>query len=185
MLLSKIPVLDKGYVALISSSNTTKTLREIDQEFFAGTYPTSLEELGTLTVTMKCPLFVQLNLSKFNLRIINATGSSDSEIEAYYPNASEIGSKERSVSEDIADDISRTTAALLINPKAYQADGANKFISQLITPINTYTTIIVHGSYKEWCAYAYQQGIIPSPVKAYTIALQQIIDAEWSFDGKT
>jgi hypothetical protein len=176
MLLSKIPVLDKGFVALIDSCNTTAKLREMGQEFFGGEYPTSLEELGSMTVAMKCPLFVQLSLSKFNLRVINANNSEY--IDSYVPDPTEIKANDRLTSEAISDDILRTTDALLINPKAYQADGCDRYISQIVTPINVYTTLIVHGSYSEWCKYAYQERF-PGPIKAYTIALQQIIDAEW------
>jgi hypothetical protein len=177
MLLAKIPVLDKGFVALISSCNTTQVLREIDQEFFFGKYPTVLEELGSMTVVMKCPLFVQLDLSKFNFKIINAE-SAEVQPDAYIPNASQIGGSDIGTNQTISDDISRTTAALLINPIAYAADGSDHFISQVMTPINVYTTIIVQGSYKEWCAYAYIRKV-PGPIKAYTMALQQIIDCEW------
>lgn len=178
MLLSKIPVLDKGYVALIDSSNTTQRLRDLGQEFFGGDYSFSLlEDIGTLTLAVKCPLFVQLNMSKFNLKIINTSSSSD--LEAYIPNATEILASDRQTCESIADDISRTTEALMINPKAYQADGADRFLSQIITPINIYTTIIVHGSYKDWCSFAYEQNSVPKPIKAYHAAIRQVIDAEW------
>ena len=176
MLLNRIPVLDKGYVALIDSCNTTAKLRDMGQEFFGGNYPVSLEELGAMTIVMKCPLFVQLNLSKFNLRIINADSGNP---EGYIPNPGEIGANERFTSETISDDIARTTDALLINPKAYQADGCDRFVSQVLTPVNIYTTLIVHGSYKEWCAFAFNQDKVPAPIKAYTIALQQIVNVEW------
>lgn len=175
MLLNKIPVLDKGYVALIDSCNTTAKLRDIGQEFFGGEYPTSLEELGSMTVVMKCPLFVQLSLSKYSFKVINANKG---DIDAYIPNPGEIGAPDRSTCEVISDDLSRTTAALLINPKAYQADGCNGYISQIITPINVFTTIIVQGTYSEWCKYAYSDGF-PAPIKAYSLALAQIIEAEW------
>lgn len=176
MLLSKIPVLDKGYVALLDSSNTTSKLREIGEEFFGGEYPTSLEELGTMTIVMKCPLFVQLYLSKFNLKVINADRGSKPE--AYIPSAAAIGAAEVATSQDISDDILRTTDALFINPKAYQADGANRFVSQVLTPINTYTTLIVSGSYSEWCKATYQSGL-PLPISEYAKAIEQIITAEW------
>ena len=176
MLLSKIPVLDKGYVALIDSCNTTAKLREMGQEFFGGEYPTSLEELGSMTVVMKCPLFVQLALTKYNLKVVNVNNTGT--LEAYIPNAGEIRARERLDAEAIADDISRTTDALLINPKAYQADGCDRFISQLTTPINTYTKIIVSGSYSEWCKLAYESKL-PGPIKAFSNAIAQIIEAEW------
>lgn len=176
MLLNQIPVLDKGFVALIDSCNTTSKLREMGAEFYGGEYPVALEELGSMTVVMKCPLFIQLLLSKYDLKVINA-GNSDT-VEAYLPNSGEIGAKDRLDAQAIADDISRTTAALLINPKAYQADGCDRFVSQLTTPINVYTMLIVSGSYSEWCKLAYQEKL-PGAVAAFSVALQQIIESEW------
>lgn len=176
MLLNKIPVLDNGYVALIDSCNTTSKLREMGTEFFGGEYPVALEELGSMTVAIKCPLFVQLFLSKFNLKVINVPQSG--ELEAYRPNAGAVKGSDVLTSEAIADDISRTTDALLINPAAYQADGCDQFVSQLTTPINVYTTLIISGSYGEFCKLAYQERI-PRPIRGYAEALQQIITAEW------
>lgn len=176
MLLNKIPVLDKGYVALLDSCMTTSKLRDVGAEVYGGEYPTVLEELGSMTVLIKCPLFVQLALSKFNFRIIDANNSGT--LEAYTPNPGEIGAPERLDAEAIADDISRTTDALLINPRAYQADGCDRFVSQLTTPISTYTTIIVTGSYSEWCKFSYQEKL-PGAIAAYGRSLAQIIEAEW------
>jgi hypothetical protein len=176
MLLNKIPVLDKGYVALIDSCNTTSTLRDIGAHIYNGEYPVGLQSFGSMTVVMKCPLFVQLTLSKYNFQIMDA--NTEDKVEAYEPNSGEIGAPEKSDNDAIADDISRTTAALLINPKAYQADGCDNFISQLISPISVYTTLIVKADYDTWCKFAYQEKF-PTPIKAYTIALQQIIEAEW------
>lgn len=177
LLLNKIPCLDKGYVALIDSMITTQKMRDIGAEFFGGEYPTSIEDLGVMTVAIKCPLFFQLYLSKFNLKVIDANTIS-STTEAYRPNPGEVGAPDRLDSEAIADDISRTTDALLINPKAYQADGCDRFMSQLTTPINVYTCLIVQGSYSEWCKLAYKANV-PGPIAAYTSALQQIITCEW------
>ena len=178
MLLNKIPVLDKGFVAVVSSSNTYASLKNLSEEFFDGESADSLKELGTLTLVIKCPLFVQLNLSKYNLKVIN-TYQLSSELEAYIPNAAEVSASDLKTSEDIADDLSRTTAALLINPRAYEADGADRFISQIITPLNVYTTLIVHGAYTDWCAFSQAQANIPMPIKMYHEAVKQIIDSEW------
>lgn len=176
MLLNRIPVLDKGYVALLDSSMTTSKLREIGTEVYGGEYPVALEELGHMTLLIKCPLFMQLALSKFNLRIVDANNSRT--LEAYIPNPGEVGAPERLDAEAIADDISRTTDALLINPKAYQADGCDRFVSQLTTPISTYTQLIVSGSYSEWCKFSYQEKL-PGAIAAYGRSIAQIIESEW------
>lgn len=146
------------------------------QEFYGGEYPVSLEELGHITIAIKCPLFVQLALSKYDLRIIDANNGN--KIEAFIPNAGQIRASDAPTSEAISDDISRTTDALLINPKAYASDGCDPFVAQVITPINVYSTLIVGGKYSEWCKFAYQQRL-PEPIEAYAKAIGQIIEAEW------
>jgi len=175
MLLNKIPALDKGYVAYVSSSNSNKLLKELALEFLKSHDISSLQDFGTLTLVIKCPLFIQLNLSKFNLNIISAVST---DLEAYIPNPGEIGSTDRQINETISDDINRTSEALLINPRAYQADGCDRFVSQIVTPINTYTTLIVHGSYKEWQRFCIQNSP-PVPLVSYTVAVKQILDMEW------
>jgi hypothetical protein len=178
MLLNRLPILDKGFVALIDSCNPTPKLREIDAEFFNSKGPGVLLDLGSMTIVMKCPLFVQLNLSKFNFKVITTYETTSQSVDAYLPNAGEIGSPERSTNESISDDISRTTAALLINPLAYKADGADRFISQIITPLNVYTTLLVQGSYDEWCKFC-SQTKVPAPISAYIEAIKQIKEGEW------
>lgn len=176
MLLNQIPVLDKGYVALIDSCNTTAKLRELGQEFFGGEYPTTLENLGSMTLVIKCPLFFQIYLSKFSVQIINIPQRGT--IDAWRPTGADIRASDNDTSSAIADDISRTTDALLINPKAYQADGADRFLSQLITPISTYTELIVKADYSEWCKVINQSGT-PKPITSYILAIEQVLSAEW------
>lgn len=175
MLLNKIPCLDKGFVAFVSSSNNSDMLKSLALEFFQTTDSANISHIANLTLVMKCPLFVQLNLSKFNLNIISANTK---EVEAYYPNVGEIGGNDRETNKLIADDIERTAEALLINPKAYQADGCDRFVSQVLTPVNTYTTLIVHGTYNEWRKFCIQNGP-PAPLVSYTSAVKQILDMEW------
>lgn len=175
MLLNKIPCLDKGYVALIDASCNTNKLNDVAREFFKKDDSKFLRELGTLTLIMKCPLFVQLHLSTYNLRI---TTIPVNEIEAYVPNVGEVQASNPMDSTDIMQNMQATTDALLINPAAYQKDGCDRFISQVLTPISTYTTIIVQGSYNEWKGFCEQQKL-PAPIKAYVKAVTQIANVEW------
>lgn|GEM_PF-3986920 len=175
MLLNKIPCLDKGYVALISSACNGVRLNEVRDEYFGAHDTPALKKFGYMTVAFKCPLFVQTNLSQFNLAILPGRAV---ELEAYVPNAGEIGSRDRQLNEEIADDISRTTDALLINPRAYIADGADRFVAQILTPVSCYTTLIVGGTYNEWLQYI-QQRSVPAPLISYINGIKQIMDAEW------
>lgn len=176
MLMNKIPCLDKGYVAYIDSSNNNKQLVDIALEFFRSTDTTNLRHMANLTLVIKCPLFVQLNISKFDLRVVAAPLYQDPE--AYMPNAGEIGGQDRQTNELISDDIGRTSEALLINPKAYQADGCDRFVSQILSPISTYTTLIAHGTHAEWAKFCTQNNS-PQPLESYKNAVKQIIDMEW------
>ena len=175
MLLNPIPCLDKGWVALISSSCTSEKLNDVAMEFFKKDDSHFLRELSTLTLVIKCPLFLQLNLSTHDFKIVSTPVT---DVEAYCPNVGEIGAPDLGTSRDISANIKATTDALLINPKAYQEDGCDRFMSQIITPINTYTTLIVHGSYNEWKRFCNQQRL-PAPTKSYVKAITQIMNAEW------
>lgn len=173
MLLNKLPCLDKGYVAHISTCNDQRKIRELVEEFSpqANLYP-----ISAMTLVIKCPLFVQLYLSKFHFNILTTKQSGD--LETFIPNETEIGSPETETNRLISDDIKRTSAALLINPKAYQSDGCDHFISQVVTPINIYTTIIVHGTKEQWGSLI-NEPLLPYPIEAFKNAIQDIYIAEW------
>ena len=128
---------------------------------------------------IRCPVWFQLRLSLSSLTIV---GAPNTPMEAYLPNTGEIGTKDKSTNDAISEDISRTTAALLMNPKAYKADGADNFISQVMTPMNVYTTLLVSGTLAEWRELIGHAG--PAPMEAYLIAIRQIINVEWAH-GKT
>ena len=177
ILLNKVPVLDKGFVAKFDSSCNGVKLNEIAVEYFKRLDGKFLTDLSSLTLMIKCPLFVQLNLSTFHLKITTLPNI-NSELESYIPNVGEIGSASLSANQDIAANIEQTSAALLMNHQAYQADGCNRFMAQILTPINTYTTILVHGMYNDWCSYL-AQGNAPASITAYINAVDQIMKAEW------
>ena len=168
--------LDKGFVAPIELSNTQSKLKKLaPNDGILRLEIDSLLRAENAHLLFKCPLFVQLNLSKFGFNIINV---SPEELDAYEPDITDIKSGDLSTAKDIAEDIKQTTAALLINPKAYQADGCDRFTSQLITPINTYTTILVSGNLQQWVEF-YNQKNIPKPILSYTEICKEIIEAHW------
>lgn len=176
MLLNKLPCLDKGYVALISSANDSTRLEDVRAEFLP--HLPTIEKLmptGAMTLVFKCPLFVQIHISQYGFKILHTKPGN---VEAYLPNVGEIGSPDLETNRLIADDIFRTTDALLINPRAYQGDGCDRFISQILMPISTYTTILVYGTTETWKAFYTQTGL-PAPIESYRAAVEQIYKAEW------
>lgn len=145
MLLNKINVLDHGWVALVSSYNSTSKLREISEEFNpTWTISEQHSDFCRVTLAIKCPLFFQLFLSKFKLNIVNT--KTLEKLEAFKPDVTWIKSGINEIDCAISDDIYRTTDALLINPKAYEHDGCDSFTAHIMTPVNVYTTLLVEGS---------------------------------------
>lgn len=180
VLLNKLPCLDQGYVALISSSNDSKRLRDFLPKVSSQSLSRELD-ICSMTLLVRCPLFVQLHLSHYNLTILGTT--LEESMAGFVPNEAEIKADDLQTSIAISDDIKRTTEALIINPKAYQSDGCDRFLSQVITPINIYTTILVHGSRRTWVEFI-NQNKLPYPIESYRQLVKQIHDAEWS-DGAT
>lgn len=175
MLLNKIPVLDEGYAALISSSLPHLKYQDVVDEFFGAKDHQQLKTVAYATLAIKSPIFVQLYIAQMGFTLVS---SRLNQLAAYKPSVGEIGGKDHNTNMDISDDIARTTEALLINPSAYQADGCEPFISQIILPISTYATFIVGGTLKQWMEF-YQNKNVPAPIKAYKNAIEQIIKAEW------
>lgn len=174
MLLAKLPCLDKGYVALIDTCNNSTKIKEIMGEYRQAQMPL-IEQVCSMTLLFKCPLFVQLHLSSYGFTIVNLNVDG---LEAYCPNEGEIMSSTAENNRLIAEDISRTTDALLINPSAYATDGCDSFVSQVICPVSTYTTILVHGSLSEWKKYS-SQIRVPGPMQHYVHASAQLLRSEF------
>lgn len=175
-LLNKLPCLDKGHVALFSLSMRQKDLLELKRTFTLGDVD-SLLDIPKIHLHIKCPLFVQLTFGQFNLHTLVKKGRSIPE--AFMPTVAEVQAKDLEASEAIADDIMRTTEALLLNPKAYQYEACDTFISQVISPISVYNTIVVSGTLKQWITYT-QQKYMPAAISAYRDTILDIILAEYN-----
>lgn len=175
MLLNKLPVLDNGYVALIDSTMPHKRYEAVVDEFYRATSTPALHKLCHAVLVFKAPLFVQLHLAQHGLALVSTRVQ---ESEAYVPSIGEIGCSSHENNKLISEDISRTTEALLINPKAYQTDGCDPFISQVIMPVSSYATFLVGGTLEMWQKF-YNTKSVPAPIKSYASAVEQLIKAEW------
>ena len=175
MLLNKINVLDKGFVALLTSNMPGSQLQDVQNEYFKSKINMKLIDLCSATVVIKCPLFVQLNLSQFGFNIIS-TPSDD--VEAYIPDVGEIEGDSLADRQRMAQYIKATTEALLLNQKGMPMDGADDLTSQLLTPISIYNEIIVHGSLRQWVNYLKQTKLPPS-LEIYVTTLTGLLSVEW------
>jgi glutaredoxin 2 len=125
---------------------------------------------------VKCPLFVQMTLPEFGLKY--TVKRSGDKPEAFVPTVDQVYAQNLEASQAIQADIAQTTAALLLNPSAYQMEHCDTFISQVISPISVYNVLIVNGSLVQWLDYLAQQGL-PAPIEAYRKAIEGIFFAEY------
>lgn len=176
-LTNKINVLDKGYVAAYSLSMGRTEFTELQNLYYNGVIDSTLLQIPQVHLEIKCPLFVQLNLSKYG---IQTTSKIVKEVEAYVPTVDEINAVDLATSEEIQKVISNTTEALLLNPKGLQMDGCNRFISQLICPISMYNTIMSSGNLDQWIRFANQEHL-PDSVEQYRKAVAELLLAEWNY----
>lgn len=175
-LLNKIPVLDKGYVVLIDRTYSVMKKRALADEFFKGQLQ-NVDKISSMSLGIKMPLFIQLNLSKFDFKIIDIPSV---DIEAFMPDQTQIQAEDLETSKLISDDIKATTEALLVNPHAYVADGCDNFMAQVIMPISLYNSVIVTGTVEEWKKFC-KQSNAPKVIQAYMKTIAEIIKADEAY----
>lgn len=175
-LLNKTPVLDKGWVALYSGSLMREEFSQILRTHFRGTMDNRITDMTQVMLSIRCPLFVQLTFSEYGL--LCSAEKISGKPEAYIPDVSAIGAQDLETSQMIQQDIEQTTEALLINPQAYQHDNCDLFISQVISPISVYNTLIVYGSLTSWMRYIEQRSF-PKPIETYRKAVEECLHGEW------
>jgi glutaredoxin 2 len=150
---------------------------QILKTHFRGTIDHRITDMTHIMLSIRCPLFVQLTFSEHSL--LCSAEKAVGKPEAYIPNITDINAQNLETSQMIQQDIEVTTEALLINPQAYQHDNCDLFISQVISPISVYNTIIVCGSLTSWMRYIEQSGL-PRPVEAYRKAIEATLNSEWN-----
>ncbi len=176
MLLSKIPVLDAGFVAGVSFYLSDTEIQWLSEECYKFEITDALLSQPRAMLSLKCPLFVNLWLANNGLQVNQR--KQDGELETYKPTVADIKSGDHSLDADISQDINSTQAALLINPRAYQQDGCDRFIAQVNTPISVYNELVVSGSLIQWMQLI-EADNLPGPIESYRRAIEEVLLAEW------
>ena len=172
-----IPVLDHGFVDIVSATPSTVQLYSLVTNFNRGAWHPKFLKIPTMVLRIKCPLFVQLWLSESQISLI--TAKTDDEPVAYVPTVAEIGCPDLKTSEIIQNNISQTAEALMLNPKAYQTDSCDRFISQVNSPVSVYNTLVAYGNLETWLEVTNQRGL-PKPIEAYRKAIHDCAATEWT-----
>lgn len=175
MLLNKLNVGDKGFVAILDSQGKGKVLQELQDHYFSSKINSKLLDISSATLIIKCPIFVQLNLYQCGFNIINTPIQ---EVEAYVPDISEIKANDLEDRKEIHNYIKITTEALLLNQKGLAMDGADLITSQLLTPISTYNELIVTGTLRQWIDYLNQKDL-PLLMNSFQKQVKNALETEW------
>jgi len=173
--MNKIPVLDKGYVGLLSSSLKGKDIVMLKSLLPRGTANESILDLPRVHLVIKCPIFVQTSTANY----CTWHKTRDNSLECFIPSINDINARDLQTSKDIQQAIEQTTEALMMNPKSFAMDGCDAHIAQCIVPVSAYTTFIATGSLSDWISYINREDF-PVPVKAYCEAIRQILLADWN-----
>jgi hypothetical protein len=176
VLLSKINVLDHGYVGLLSTGCTGKTIKAIEDLYFKAAINREFWKMANATFIMKVPLFVQVFLSQFDLKLTPL--HHQEEPVAYVPDESEINSGTNDDDREIVKHMKDTVDSLFITSKAYQQDKCDKFLSHIVTPISVYNEIVVHGDLRSWLELLRRKKL-PKPIEAYRSAIEELLKVEW------
>ena len=175
--LNRLPTLDKGWVGLFSSSMMSEDFRWVLKNHYRGVIDQRLLETVHVILSIRCPLFVQLALSEYGISM--SSEKNNLPIEAYVPSVEQIRGPDLQTSSIIQQDIEQTTNSLLINPRAYQQDGCDSFVAQIISPISVYNTILASATLSKWCNFIAQKHA-PSPIEAYRLTVQECLNSEYN-----
>jgi len=167
-----IRVLDKGHVALIRPSFTKQDIRDLKNDGFN---TKRFQRHIFVSMIVKCPLFVKMTFPEFGL--ITATGKHD-KTETYHPTLNDVKATTPTIGQEIADDIKATSEALMINPRAYRADGCDRFVSQVNSPIGLYNKVMVSGLLEDWNKFI-SCNKLPTLIEAYREAIHSLIMTEY------
>ena len=167
-----IRVLDKGYVILRRPDFTKSDIRSIRKNGFD---TKRLQNHIYVSMLIKCPLFVKMIFPDFGLITLTCNKG---EIECFEPTMSDVKAETPTISQEIADDIKATSEALIINPKAYRADGCERTVSQVNSPIGLYNKVIVSGFLSNWSKFISNPNL-PYLIEDYRKAIHELILAEY------
>lgn len=167
-----IRVLDKGHVILRQPDFSKSDIRALRKN---GYDTKRLQKHIYVSLIVKAPMFVKMMFPEFGLITLT---NNKSKLEVFEPTMSDVKAETPTIGQEIADDIKATSQALLINPKAYRADGCERSVSQINTPIALYNSFIVSGFLSNWNELISHNSFQPL-IEDYREAIHSLIIAEY------
>jgi hypothetical protein len=173
--LGATPVLDHGWIKLLSCSPNGKELQEIRTRYYRGTIQSSMVQMTQIAIEMNVPMFVRLAMGRipFVLKPFH-------NYEKFYnPTVADIGSGSLETDKQIQESIQMTMDALIVNQETYVSDGCNNFVAMMTVPTSSYVSGIAYGTMGDWMDFISQAGA-PNQVKAYQDSIRKTLAAEFT-----
>lgn len=172
--LGAIPVLDHGWIKLLSCSPNGKELQEIRQQYYRGTIQSSMVKMTQVSIEINMPIFVRIAMGRipFVLKPFN-------NYEKFYnPSIADIGSGNLETNKQIQESIQMTMDALITNQETYMSDGCNHFVAMMTVPTSAYISGVAYSSMEEWMSFVCLTNT-PNQVKSYQEGIKKILMAEF------
>ncbi len=173
--INKIPVLDNGHVRAISFCPPDSELESIKSSYFRNTYSTSMLDITSVMLEVKCPYFILIPLISSGVK---AASSMSPPRDAYVPAVDTIKSGNHASDVEISQSISMTIDSLMLNQKAYTHDGCNQFVASLTTPVAAYWEGVMQASLPVWLRFTAAKNLHPL-VNEYQRTIYQVISSEY------
>lgn len=173
--LNKLPVLDKGYVAMMSCSPSYQEHVRMMSSFFRNRLTQNLIDVTYVHLEVKCPYFILIPMISSNIKVISSVNQAT---DAFVPTVEHISSGSLDNDRDISESMSITIDSLMLNQKAYVHDGCNALVASLTTPVAAYWDGVMYASMSEWARFMFAKGLHPI-VKQYQTAIYNAISTEY------
>jgi hypothetical protein len=172
--LGSTPVLDNGWVRLVSMSPSGKELKIFTEQYRKSGVDTATLDLTNIIFEIKLPLLILVSMGrlKYTLHPVETLRH------AWIPNVADLGCKNLETAQDIHESISMTIEAQISNIDMYTKDGCNSWVAKQTMPISSYATVMMYGNLLEWAEFCKKQGA-PTAIKAYQDIIAGIISSEY------
>ncbi len=175
--MNKIPILDHGYIEVISYHNDNASLASINSDpHFVGISREDMPRIGSLTLKVRLPFFMKSYLC----RSVSNTIDVPDRIEFYVPSIDQlvVGSVQERA--DKIEIIKGNIRELTQTFKDILPHNHEPLLAACLLPSNVYATVIANGSVPEWLNFCNTANTISYlPYSAYSTKIKELIDSMW------
>jgi hypothetical protein len=173
--LNRLPVLDHGYVSLMSCSPSYSDHLEIRSSMFRNRLTSQAIDMIYVHLQVKCPYFILIPMVSSGIR---CTSSVSQASDAFCPTVDMIASGSTANDRDISESMKMTVESLMLNQKSYVHDGCNAFVASVTTPVSAYWEGVMYASMGEWSRFMFAKDLHPI-VKQYQRAVHDAVSIEY------